>query len=101
VAKGRPLDQILLYATPRDKHGGAYGLVMAARRADWLEFVERYPQLKTVVDRPWPRGWIPVLVTRETFAGIRWLAIRDDADPRARPESATDYRSWSTRRAAR
>jgi hypothetical protein len=108
-ARDRPLEQILLWASPRSEHGGAHALVFAARRSGWLEYVERYPQLKAVVDRPWPRGWLPVFVPCDTrdevsgptapFAGIRWVAVRDDADPMACPDAATDYRTWSTRRA--
>ena len=84
-ARGRSLEQILLTACPRSEHGGALALVFAARRSGWLEHVERYPQLKAVVDRPWPRGWLPVFVTRDTFAGIRWVAVRDDAESEGVP----------------
>jgi hypothetical protein len=98
-ARGRPLDQVLLTSCPRSEHGGALALVFAARRTGWVEHVERYPKLNVVVDRPWPPGWLPVFVTRETFAGIRWVAVRDDADPKECPDAATDYRTWSTRRA--
>jgi hypothetical protein len=99
-ARGHPLERVLLTAVPRGEHGGgALALVYASRRSGWLEEVERFPKLKAVVDRPWPRGWLPVFVRRDSLAGIRWVAVRDDADPRACPDAATDRQTWSTRRA--
>ena len=71
-ARGRGVEQLLLMACPRHDYGGAHALVYSARRSGWLEEIERYPKLKAVVDRPWPPGWVPVLVSHETFAGIRW-----------------------------
>jgi hypothetical protein len=40
-----------------------------------------------------------VLTRLVRVSGIRWVAVRDDADPMACPDAATDYRTWSTRRA--
>jgi hypothetical protein len=44
---------------------------------------------------------VPVLVANRAFAGIRWVAVHEDAAPEARPDAATDYPTWSTRRAVR
>jgi hypothetical protein len=100
-AQGRGVEQLLLMACARGEHGGANALVYSARRSGWLEEIERYPKFNAIVDRPWPPGWVPVLVANRAFAGIRWVAVHEDAAPEARPDAATDYPRWSTRRAVR
>jgi hypothetical protein len=100
---GIRLNQLLLWLTPPGDEWGACANVAARTRAGWLEFVERWPQAVPVVQRPWPRGWVPVLVTRGQwgFGGIRWLAATPDADPSARPPATSENAQYQRRRAER
>jgi hypothetical protein len=97
-ARAGGVQQLLLIACSRSEHGGAIAMAYSGGRSWWIDEVAMYPKLKAVIDRPWPLGWVPVLVGNKSFSGIRWVAVRDDAAPEARPGAATDFRTWSTRR---
>lgn len=92
---GKVTNQILLSIYVGDEFGPG-ALLHSTTRSGWAEDLATYPKCHEVLQRPWPAGWIPVLVQRPhgDFAGIRWLAATPDADARIRPPGATDTRNW-------
>ena len=104
VEDGMALNQFLLWLTPGTE-GGPCANVAASTRAGWAPFVIPFARSYRALQRPWPPGWIPVLVTfKEAFGGIRWLSLRPEADPRVRPPSVTEIKDravWSAMKRAR
>ena len=98
VEVGRSFSQILFSISPGNEYG-PFVLVYAERRDGWVDFVGSFPRCHLALQRPWPRGWLPVMVTGHDFGGIRWFAHQPDADPSARPESITEWQGGATRRA--
>jgi hypothetical protein len=99
---GQITNQILLSLWPGSEFGPCAN-VFSDTRSGWVDELARYPKCLEVLQRPWPTGWVPVLVQRrgEEFAGIRWLAATPDADARIRPAGATDGWHWRADRAKR
>lgn len=105
LADGYAENQILLTLTPGDEFGPC-AILEASTREGRRESLEGYPDCHASLQRPWPRGWVPVLVKpgNGSFGGIRWVAVRPDADPHMRPAGAMDVwqgRVAQTRRKAR
>jgi hypothetical protein len=98
---GGSVGQLLMCVSPSEKAGPCV-VSMANKRADWLEFVDCYPGIHLALQRPWPKGWVPVLVQREvSFAGLRWIATRPDVDARTAPAPVPgEWRAGRTRRVA-
>jgi hypothetical protein len=69
---------------------GESAMVGSAQIGRTLEMVTRYPRVRAVLDAPWPRGWLPVLVDGIRYAGLRWIPLRADAGAGARPEDVTE-----------
>jgi hypothetical protein len=63
-------------------------------RAIARSFTRDYPRVSASLDSAPVKGWIPVLVKTEVFAGLRWLhlMVEGDAEPRAISESGKAHR---------
>jgi hypothetical protein len=92
---GAALNQLLLWLTLSDEFSSCANVASNTRQG-WAPFVLPFPKSHEVVWRPWPRGWLPTLVTwKESFGGIRWLSLGPEADPQARPADTTERKEWA------
>ena len=51
-----------------------------------------FPRVKEVAFGRTPPGWLPVVVSRVQFAGVRWLSLRADENGAERPQDVTEPR---------
>lgn len=93
---GRPLDQAICWCGP-GKRFGPYAHAMTYDRAHIEnDPFEHWPRSELALRHPWPAGWIPVLVTRAPFGGIRWMRIDPAVDERTRPDDVTEWVAGGT-----
>lgn len=69
---------------------GESTMVADAQAARAVGLAYEFPRVRAALDAPWPRGWLPVLVSGVRWAGIRWIPLRADAAAGARPEDVTE-----------
>jgi hypothetical protein len=75
-----------------NRFSGEGAFVGSAMGARVVGLVLEFPRIRAVLDAPWPKGWLPVLVTCVRYAGIRWIPLRADAAAAPRPEDVTELR---------
>jgi hypothetical protein len=51
-----------------------------------------FPRVKEIVFGKTPPGWLPVVVSRVQFAGVRWMSLRVDESAGDRPQDVTEPR---------